>query len=158
MDSTPPKPPSTAANSPGAITAPFDIRRSEDFFALYANNVQLEGNAFDLKLTFGILDVRNPLKPGVEQLVSINLAWPEVKVLLYYMNLHLKGYETENGNVKVPASALPPDVPSTIPPQFDNPQAREALELMRRLRAEFVDGLSKSSADVKPDAQPTGKK
>ncbi len=121
----------------------FELRRnSEIFFSLYANNVQVESNLFDLKLVFGVLDLRNATKPSVDQISGVNLSWPEVKLLLYFMKLHLALHELENGKVKIPTSALPPEIPSVLPPQFNNPTGRAAFELMRRLRAEFIATLS----------------
>jgi hypothetical protein len=120
-----------------------ELRRAEDFIQLYANNVVVESNAFDLKLVFGVSDLRNVTKPVVEQSAAVNLSWPEVKLLIFWMQVHLAGYEKENGKVKIPVAALPPEVSSSLlPPQFDNPAGREGLDLIRKLRAEFLAGLS----------------
>ena len=122
---------------------PEDFRRDEEIFTSnYANNIQVESNAFDLKLIFGILDHRNPSKAAVDQFSSVNISWPEVKLLIYLMQLHLATYELENGKVKIPAGALPPEIPSTPPPEIDNTQVRAAFDLIRKMRAEFIASLS----------------
>ena len=122
---------------------PEDFRRDKEVFTSnYANNIQVESNAFDLKLIFGILDHRNPSKAAVDQFSSVNISWPEVKLLIYLMQLHLATYELENGKVKIPAGALPPEIPSTPPPEISNPQFRAAFELIRKMRAEFIASLS----------------
>jgi hypothetical protein len=119
-----------------------NIRRDPNFVSLYANNVVVESTAFDMKLVFGVIDLRNPLDPAVDQQAGVNLSWPEVKLLLYWMKVHLAAHEGENGKVKLPASVLPGEIPPNPPPPFDNAKGREAFELMRRMRAEFIASLS----------------
>ena len=129
---------STAAPTPPPVT-PGEIRRDEKIFtSSYANNIQVEPNSFDLKITFGILDYRNPLKPALDQFSSVNISWPEVKLFIYFMQLNLAMYELENGKVKIPASALPPEITPTTPSELDNPQGRAAFDLFRKMRAEFM--------------------
>jgi hypothetical protein len=122
---------------------PLGFRRDEDFIARYANNVQIESSGWDLKLVFGLLDQRDTANPMVEQHTSINLTWPEVKIGIYVLSLHLALHEMENGKVQIPARGLPLEIPEVIPPEFDNPQGREAFAIMRKMRKEFIDSLSK---------------
>ena len=136
------------SNAASAVSLPdpqtLPCRRSGDFVSRYSNNVQLESSAFDLKLVFGLLDQSDALKimkPSVEQHTAINLSWPEVKLLIFFMQLHLAGYEAESGKVKVPLNALPPEPPTTLPPQLDTPAGRRSLEVIRRMRAEFLASL-----------------
>lgn len=117
-----------------------EFRRKENVISCYANQVQVESNAFDLKLVFGLYDHRDPAKPIIEQFSSMNLSWPEVKLLIYWMQVHLAGYEKENGKVKIPATAIPPEIPP-ISPQFDNPKGREVFDMIRKMRAEFLASL-----------------
>jgi hypothetical protein len=123
-----------------------DFRRDEDFVARYANNVQFEGTIWDMKLIFGLLDQRGilkgDLKPVVEQHTSISLSWPEIKLLIFLLQLHLAGYEMENGKVKLHPSVIPPEPPTALPPPFDTPKNRESMELIRKMRAEFIAHLS----------------
>lgn len=124
------------------IPAQNEFRRDVDFVARYANNIQFETNPFDLKLTFGIMDLNSaaeiPPKVFIDQHTSMNISWPEVKLLLYFLQLHIAGYEKENGKIKIPVGAMPPEPPTMVPPQFDNPQAQAYFEMIRRMRAEFI--------------------
>jgi hypothetical protein len=117
-----------------------EMRRDpKTFIAGYANNVMVESNTFDLRLVFGVLDQRNPLKAAVDQFAGINLSWPEVKLLIFWMQIHVAGFEKENGKIKIPTTALPPDVGSSIlPTQLDNEKGRESIELIRKMRADFI--------------------
>lgn len=138
MDETQTKP----TDAIPAPAAKLEIRRDVDFVARYANNVQLESSAWDMKLIFGLLDLHDAEKQTIEQHTSMSLAWPEIKVFLYLMRLHLALYEQENGKVKIPATGIPAEIPELIPPQFDNPKGRKAIELVRKMRAEFLASLS----------------
>jgi hypothetical protein len=122
--------------------AKVEFKRDEDFVSRYANNLQFESSVWDLKLIFGLLDLHDAEKPTIEQHTSISLAWPEVKICLYLIQIHLALYEKVNGKIKVPAAGIPSDVPEVIPPQFDNPKGREGIELVRKMRAEFLASLS----------------
>jgi hypothetical protein len=140
-------PTSSTSTTPSSMQR-ISFRRSDDFVARYANNVQVESSAFDVKMVFGILDQSGLTKappdpqPFVEQHTSINLSWAEMKLLIYFLQLHLAGYEKDNGKVKIPVTALPPELPMIAPPPFNNPQGERAFELMRRMRAEFLAKLS----------------
>jgi hypothetical protein len=122
------------------------LRRADDFISRYANNVQAESSAFDLKLIFGVLDQSAAARgeigvlPTVEQHTSINISWPLVKLLIFWLRLHLAGYESENGKVRIPAAALPPEVPQIqLPPHLYSPKVQEILDMIRKMRAEFLD-------------------
>jgi hypothetical protein len=125
-----------------------DFRRTEDFVTRYANNVQLESSAFDLKIIFGLFDQSGILKQPpvttttVDQHTSVSLSWSEVKLLIYFLQLHLASFEKDNGKVKIPVKVLPPEIPLTPPPPFDNEEGQRAFELMRRMRAEFIANQS----------------
>jgi hypothetical protein len=134
----------------GVVNPVSEFRRDVDFVSRYANNVQVESNAFDLKLTFGLLDQRGAMKdpnapPSVEQHTAINLSWPEVKLLIFWMQVHLAGFEADNGKVKIPRNALPSEIPANAHEQINDPTAREAarlgLEGIRKLRADFIASL-----------------
>jgi hypothetical protein len=137
-------------NTPTGIPVPVqglqEIRRDQNFISVYANNVQLESNAFDVKMVFGILDQSGATKLppilAVDQHTSVSISWPEVKLLIFFMQLHLAGYEAENGKVKVPLNAIPPEPPPVLPPQFDNEAGRKGIDLIRKMRAEFVASLN----------------
>jgi len=121
-----------------------EIKRGEKTFLTgYANSVIVESNAFDLKLIFGLYDHRDAASPKIDQFSSMNIPWPMVKLLIFWMQVHLAGHERENGKVDIPASAIPPEPPATLPTQFNTPNGHEALEAFRKMRAQFVASLSK---------------
>lgn len=120
-----------------------ELRRDDDFISRYANNFQLESSAFDLKLIFGLLN-QSTSKVFVEQHTAINLSWPEVKLLLFFLQLHLAAHERDNGKVKIPLDALPPEPPAEPPPPYDNPKGREAYDLIRKMRADFLARLTEA--------------
>jgi hypothetical protein len=136
--------------APLFIPAIAEFRRDVDFVSRYANNVQLESNAFDVKLTFGILDQRDGVKdvnakPSVDQHTSINLSWPEAKLLVFWMQVHLAAYEKDNGKIKIPATALPAEIPANIHERLTDLKARESvrqgLEIIRKMRVDFIASL-----------------
>ena len=130
------------ADAPAVAQPTLIFQRDDDFVARYANNVQFESSGWDLKLVFGLLDQRNAAKPVVEQHTSINLSWPEVKIGMYLLQLHLALYEKVNGKIRIPDGAMPPEIPEIVPQEFDNPQGRQSFDLMRKIRAQFIASLS----------------
>jgi hypothetical protein len=119
------------------------FRRGEEFVSRYANNIQLEYSAFDVKLIFGVLD-QQAGKVDVEQHTEINLSWLQAKLLIYFMELNMAVYERANGKIKIPAELLPPEIPAAPAPPLDNPQGRELFELMRKVRADFIAKLERT--------------
>lgn len=101
------------------------VRDPEDFAALYANNVQAESSAWDLKVIFGILD-QSSQPPKVVQHTSINLPWTQIKILLYFMRVNLAIQEAQNGKVVIPPSIMPPD-PAKLDLAGFTPELREIL-------------------------------
>jgi hypothetical protein len=132
-----------------AVSQGLQLRRTENFVSRYANNIQLESTAFDMKLVFGILDLSSavPEKIAVEQHTAMSISWPEVKLLIFFLRMHLGGYEAENGIVKVPLDALPPPPPDEIPEQYDNPRGRRAFDIIRKIRAEFMSELTQPKSE-----------
>jgi len=122
-----------------------DFRRDPaDFVSRYANNVQVESSSFDVKMTFGILDQSALPKggtPAVDQHTAISMSWVEAKLLIYFLQLHIAGHEKENGKIRIPDNALPPELPENPPPQFDNPQGRAGFEMIRKMRADFITSV-----------------
>jgi hypothetical protein len=116
------------------------FERVEDFQSRYANNVQMEQSAFDLKLVFGQLDQsRGSLR--VEQHTAITLSWTQAKLMLYYLQLNITGYEFDNGKISIRKDLIPPPVPSLTPEQENDPHFLQLVELFRILREQFVSNL-----------------
>lgn len=116
------------------------ILRTEDFVTQYSNHVLLEQSAFDLKLTFGIIDQRKT-PADIEQHTAIILSWPEAKLLLYWIQINVALFEKENGKIKIPTNALPPEVSDPPPDPFNTPEGRAAFDVMRKMRADFLANL-----------------
>ncbi len=115
-----------------AATPKIDYRRNEDFFGEYANNIKLDSSNWDLKLTFGELNMSEG--PNVvDQKFSTTIPWAQAKVLHYFLSLHLFGQEEDYGRIVIPTGIIPP-WPSTMPAGF-NP---EAWKRGQKLYEEFM--------------------
>jgi hypothetical protein len=141
--------PKHAADMGNVASQGLQLRRAENFISRYANNIQMESSAFDMKLVFGTLDLSGavPEKISVEQHTAMNISWPEIKLLIFFLRLHLAGFEVENGTVKVPLDALPPEPPDEIPEQYDNSRGRRAFDIIRKIRAEFISDLTQPKSE-----------
>src|SRR3990167_11504158 len=65
-----------------------NFQHTDDFISLYANNVQFEQSAFDLKLIFGELNQAGG-KALVDQHSSMTIPWGQAKLLLYYLQVNI---------------------------------------------------------------------
>jgi hypothetical protein len=122
-------------------TPPGIFERVEEFDALYANNVQIEQSVFDLKMVFGQLDQSQPGKMRVEQHTSITISWVQAKLLLFYLQLNIAGYESQNGKIKIPDDVMPVPIPPLTPEQENDPKFRELFEVFKAVRDQFIANL-----------------
>jgi hypothetical protein len=99
-------------------TPQMTFSRDEDFASLYANNVQFETSVWDLKLIFGQLNQAKGTSV-VEQHTAMSVSWLEAKLLAYFLTVNLVLHQTQNGEVKVPASVIPPR-PDASNPELDD--------------------------------------
>src|SRR5689334_3796431 len=84
--------------SPLTVKSQIEFKRSEDFVELYANNVKFESSVWDLKLVFGELD--QSLGPNVVvQHTAITIPWPQIKLLLFGLNISLTEHEGRAGRI-----------------------------------------------------------
>ncbi|MGA3086864.1 MAG: DUF3467 domain-containing protein [Thermodesulfobacteriota bacterium] len=117
-----------------------EIRRREDFSSVYANNCYLEPSPFDLKLIFGILDQQGG-KPAIEQHTQVNLSWPEAKLVSFLLQFQIAAHEIENGKIKIPSRAFPPE-PPPIPKELESdPLVKKFREIFIKMREDFIAGL-----------------
>lgn len=122
-------------------TAPtLQFKRVEDFVSLYANNVQIEQTAFDLKLVFGEL-VQSQRPALVEQHSSVTLSWPETKLLSYYLQLNIASYEIQMGKIKIREDLIPIALPQLSPEQEKDPKIQELFAVAKRLHEQFIASL-----------------
>jgi hypothetical protein len=119
---------------------PMQLEQVEDFVSGYANNIQFEPSAWDLKIVFGELS-QTAAKAVVEQHTSITISWLQAKMLDFYLRVQIAAHELEDGKIQVPERVLPPE-PPPLPPDIPN---REAAERMRKayldLRERLLSGL-----------------
>jgi hypothetical protein len=118
-----------------ASQTPVSINREKalDYVSRYANYSYLESSLWDLKIHFGQTDVE--LGNTVPINTKMTLSWPQVKVLHYFLSVHLSGYEAEHGRIKIPSGIIrtaPSSVPSAmqIYEKFmeENPEAKPEPE------------------------------
>jgi hypothetical protein len=127
-------------NTPPTPT-PIATQRVEDFESTYANNVQFQPSVWDLKILFGELD-QGEGKAAIEQHTAITIPWATAKLMRYYLDLNISFYESENGRIKIPPRVLPPE-PDPLPQELENdPQAKAASELVRKMRNEFIASVT----------------
>lgn len=130
----------TGAPTPAGPDPQPDVVRTEDFASTYSNNVQFEQNALDLKVIFGALDLRGG-KITIEQHTSVTMSWVQAKLLSFFLNVNLVAHEAENGKIKIPSKMLPPMPP--LPRELENnPQVKAVVEVIRKMREEFIANLS----------------
>lgn len=121
--------------------------REDDFRSLYANNIQFEVSAWDLKLTFGQLDQSN-VNAQVKQTVAISIPWVQTKILLYLLELQVHAYEQDFCHISTPPS-VKPVVPLDDPSQTELTRAILGYMAVRH-RLLFSDPLP-SIAPVERD-------
>ncbi len=122
-----------------------DQRRSEAFKTEYANNVMLEYSAWDLKLIFGQTD-QSIGQNSVIQHTGISVPWPQVKVLLYYLQIHLSVHEIEFGRILVPKGVIAEVPPPTEQAAKDFPATVQIFEKLSELRGEFLAANPEAAA------------
>jgi len=79
-------------------------QRTPDFANRYANYSHLQGSLWDLRMAFGQAEGDPKLVPIH---TNITMPWPQAKVLAYFLQLHVAGYESDNGRIKIPAGIIP---------------------------------------------------
>lgn len=117
-----------------------NFERAEDFISLYANNIQFEQSAFDLKLIFGELD-QSQGKVRVEQHSSVTIPWAQAKLLMFYLQVNISLFELENGKIKIRNDLLPQPVRKLSEEEKKIPKAEELTELLEALRQQFISNL-----------------
>ena len=117
-----------------------DIRRSDDFYQTYANNIQLEISAWDLKIIFGTLE-QHEGKVTIEQHTAVTIPWMQAKLLIYFLQINLAAYEAEAGKVKILPRLLPMAPPPLSQEMQSNLPAKELSDAIQRLYEQFNSTL-----------------
>lgn len=116
------------------------IEQAEDFVTGYANNIQFEPTSYDLKLVFGELSQTGG-KVTIEQHTSITISWVEAKMLSYFLQIQIAGYELQNGKIQVPKNVWPV-VPPPVPADIQDKETAEAMrQMVSEMREEFLAKL-----------------
>ena len=125
----------TEEKQPLAATVP-RINRLPDYWEDYSNYTRYESSVWDLKLVFGKLDQStNP--HTVNQFGAVSLPWPQVKILIYLLQVNLLFHERANGKVNVPESVMPASFASYAPQIAKEPGGEELLKQLEQLRAKL---------------------
>jgi hypothetical protein len=116
-----------------------NFRPTEDFAAVYANNVNFETTAFDLKILFGELNQSfEPLT--VDQHTSVTMSWMEAKLLKHFLDIQLAVFEMTSGKIAIPEAILPPEPPR--PTEEDSktePKSQMIYDTIMKLRKDFIE-------------------
>jgi hypothetical protein len=115
--------------------------RIEDFEETYANNVQLESSAWDLKLIFGQLDQTGG-KANIAQHTAVTIPWAQAKLLAYFLQANVFFQEKLHGKIIVPTSVLPPDPSIVFKEMAADPKTKDVVEYMQKLRDALVASSS----------------
>lgn len=125
--------------------AALEYHKTEDFSHSYANNVFMENSAWDLKMIFGELD--QALGPNViVQHSAVSLSWPQVKVLHYFLGVHLAFREAELGRISIPANVINPPPPPDEATTKASPAAPKLYEILKR----DYDKLMEENPEARP--------
>ncbi len=119
--------------------------RSEDFAAKYSNHVQFELSAWDLKLLFGQLDQSLGMNTVVQH-TAITFPWPQVKVMMYLLQINLAVHEQLNGRVPVAGGVIPP--PEAIKAGSEQFRDSAAIE---KLMLEYYNAFIKHNPEAAKD-------
>jgi hypothetical protein len=96
--------PEAGAASPSGL----QLKRTDEFESLYANNVRFEPSVWDLRAIFGILDQGDAKAPFVEQHTAISLPWPTAKIAAYYLAVFVASQQAQSGIISLRPDVIPP--------------------------------------------------
>ncbi len=91
-------------------------------------------SAWDLKVTFEVIDQIQGLASPYRQLASVHLAWPQVKIMAYYLFVNLVFHEASDGAIPVPDSVKPTSVAEVFKDAPDQERAKVVIERIERMR------------------------
>jgi lysophospholipase L1-like esterase len=113
------------------------LKRREHLNAAYANYANFELSDLDLKMLFGQLDQSGP-KADVDWHTAVTIAWPEAKIMSYFLRVNLAIHEAHHGVIKVPVAMLPPTLER--PEDADsNPTSNKLFDRVQAIRKELMD-------------------
>jgi hypothetical protein len=120
------------------VVAP--TKRSDEFRSVYANNVRFEPTVYDFKLIFGQSDLSSGTEV-TEQHTAVTIPWSLIKLVIYFLQVHLIFQEIHTGKITLPESQVPPRIPDPSAEQANDPVFMSVLEKARKLRDDFIASL-----------------
>jgi hypothetical protein len=138
--------PTKPASEEPTASSPIDYRKGPTYRNEYANNAFLEPSTWDLKINFGQLD--QSIAPNVViQHTGITLPWNQVKVLSYFLQLHLLSYEQQNGRVTMGKNIIKPVPPPDKATAPNFAKAMGAYKAFKKLYDEFLAANPEAAPD-----------
>jgi hypothetical protein len=126
--------------APQSATPQTVVERAPNFTNFYANNIYYESTAWDMKFTFGHVD-QATAPVVVKNDCAVTIPWPQAKLALFWLRLHVELAEAEVG-VKIPIrkDLLPAELPEKFPEpaQESDPKLKLFRDVYNKLRAEFL--------------------
>jgi hypothetical protein len=104
--------------------------------AAYANNAKYEASLWDFKIHFGQLQIQ-PDANRVDWHTVVTIPWLQAKLLYYFVRVNVAYHEHDNGQMKIPASVLPPmPIAPTKEQAEKDPDWLEMYEIHRKIYEE----------------------
>ena len=125
--------------------ADLEFKRDDEFASLYANNTQFESTLWDLKLTFGQVDLA---ASKIEQHTAIALPWPHAKIAAYFLVVNVMFHQAQNGGIYIPESVIP------LRPDPSNPALDANGKKTTQYLAWIHDQFFGPNPYVPPDLEP----
>jgi len=114
-----------------------EYEKTPNFTSTYANNVFLESSTWDLKLIFGQLD-QSTVPNTVKQHLAVTIPWAQAKLLLFYLQAHVKGEELQDGKIHIRPDTRPGEISLPTEEQAKDPTFMQFYEFLKKLREEFI--------------------
>jgi hypothetical protein len=121
-------------------TPKYIVERMDNCVRLYANNVLFEGNAWDLKIKFGQIEMRDG-DAHMDVNAEISIPWGQAKLGLYWLQLQVAGMEIQSGKIPIRKDVLPPEIPDLSEEDARDPDIVAMYEMSIRARKEFFSTL-----------------
>lgn len=114
----------------------YERRRIDDFATKYANNINVDTSAWDVKLTFGEVD---QLSDGavINEHTAITISWKQAKILAYLLQLQIIGHEGQQGHIHLYTEAVREIDRET--PQFAKEIYSNPDEIWKKVRKHWED-------------------
>jgi len=119
-----------------------DHRVRQGITPVYSNTLHFDASDLDFTILFGQARPFPPDPSSVDWRAAVTLPWVTAKLLSYYLQINLKIYESEHGEVEIPVTMLPP-VPG--PKDSEATNRNDIVDFVEKLRAELLSEPKASS-------------